>query len=165
MFGGDYIGDDPDDTTDDNFPEDADEMPLLGGMDVTVDGVNLDAGEAVTFVYSAAMVQPGASNASFNVAVDGGSGPGEGPMAVTPDPSDATTIAVGDASPGSGVRGIDIPQAVTIGSNANTLVFTYTATGAITDRRLDIRVDVPRGWTEPTDSIEDHCEGKFHRYA
>ena len=34
-------------------------MPLLGGMDVTVGGVNLDAGEAVTFVYSAAMVQPG----------------------------------------------------------------------------------------------------------
>ena len=71
MYGGDYIGD-PDDAEDDTFPEDADEMALLGGMDVTVGGVNLDEGETVTFVYSAAMVQPGASNASFGVAVDGG---------------------------------------------------------------------------------------------
>ena len=39
------------------------------------------------------MVQATAGNASFGVAVDGGSGPGEGPAAVTPDPADATTIS------------------------------------------------------------------------
>ena len=79
--------------TDDDFPVDADDVALLGASDVTVGGVNLDAGETVTFVYSAAMVQPGAGNASFGVAVDGGSGPGEGPAGVSPPiQHDATTI-------------------------------------------------------------------------
>ena len=160
LYGGDYIVD-PDDAMMDTHPTDADDMPLLGRSDVTVGGVSLDAGDTVTFVYSAAMVQPTKSNAAFNVAVNGGDGPGEDPVGVTPDPSDATTIAVGDASPGSGIRGIDIPQAVTINSSANTLTFTYTATGAITDRSADIRVDVPRGWTEPTASIEATARGSF----
>ena len=80
---------------------------------------------------------------------------------VTPDPADATTISVGDASPGSGTRGIELAQAVTIGSPGNTLTFTYTATGAITDRRLDIRVKVPSGWSEPTESIDATARGSF----
>ena len=43
--------------TDDTFPEDADGAALLTAVDVTVGGVNLDADDTVTFVYSAAMVQ------------------------------------------------------------------------------------------------------------
>ena len=95
----------PDDDDDDDFPVDADDVALLGAVDVTVGGVNLDADETVTFIYSAAMVQATAGDPKFNVAVDGGSGPGKGPAGVTPDPADATTISVGDASPGSGTRG------------------------------------------------------------
>ena len=161
LYGGDYVGDDPDDDDDDDFPVDADDVALLGAMDVTVDGVNLDADETVTFVYSAAMVQGTAGDPSFDVAVDGGSGPGEAPAGVTPDPADATTISVGDASPGSGTRGIEIAQAVTINSNENKLTFTYTAAGAITDRRLDIRVDVPTGWSEPTADTTTTARGSF----
>ena len=160
LYGGDYIGD-PDVTTDDDFPVDADEVALLGAMDVTVGGVSLSAGGTVTFVYSAAMVQPGAGNASFGVAVDGGSGPGEGTAGVTPDPADATTVAVGDASPGSGSGMVAVAQAVTIGSNGNTLTFTYTPSGAITDRALDIRVQVPSGWSPPTDRVDADARGSF----
>ena len=65
-FGGYYVGD-PDD----------DEMMIFlkmpeggpGAMDVLVDGVNLDADETVTFVYSAAMVQPTTGDPTFGVAV------------------------------------------------------------------------------------------------
>ncbi len=161
LYGGDYAADPDDPAAVDTLPEDADGVDLLNVGDVTVGGVSLDEGDTVTFVYSAAMVQPTAKDVSFGVAVDGGSGPDEGTMAVTPDPSDATTIAVGDASPGSGIRGIDIPQAVTINSSDNTLTFIYTATGEITDRRLDIRVNVPRGWTEPTADITPTARGSF----
>ena len=160
-YGGDYIGEDPDVTTDDTFPKDTDGNALLGGMDVTVGGVSLRAGGRVTFVYSAAMTQPTAGSAKFNVAVDGGSGPGEGPMVVTPDPSDATTIAVGDASPGSGSGEVVLQQAIVAGEGEHTLTFIYTAAGEITDRALDIRVNVPTGWSEPTDRTDAGARGSF----
>ncbi len=134
---------------------------LFDGMDVTVGGVSLSAGGTVTFVYSAAMAQPTAGSAKFNVAVDGGSGPGEGPMPVTPDPSDATTIAVGDASPGSGSGEVVLQQAIVAGEGGHTLTFIYTAAGAITDRALDIRVNVPTGWSEPTDRTDAGARGSF----
>ena len=155
LYGGDYIGD-PDVATDDDFPEDADgTTALLGGKDVTVGGVSLAAGQTVTFVYSAAMVQPTAGNAKFNVSVNGGSGPGDAAKAVTPDPADATTIAVGDAAPGSGSGMVEVAQAVTINSTGNVLTFIYTPSGAITDRTLDIRVQVPMpvGQRRPTGSM------------
>ncbi len=160
-YGGDYIGEDPDVTTDDTFPKDTDGNALLGDMDVTVGGVSLRAGGTVTFVYSAAMTQPTAGSAKFNVAVDGGSGPGEGPMAVTPDPANATTIAVGDASPGSGSGEVVLQQAIVAGEGGHTLTFIYTAAGAITDRALDIRVQVPTGWSEPTDRTDAGARGSF----
>ena len=134
---------------------------LFDGMDVTVGGVSLSAGGTVTFVYSAAMTQPTAGSAKFNVAVDGGSGPGEGPMAVTPDPSDATTIAVGDASPGSGSGEVVLQQAIVAGEGGHTLTFIYTVAGEITDRALDIRVQVPTGWSVPTDRVDAGARGSF----
>ena len=134
---------------------------LFDGMDVTVGGVSLRAGGTVTFVYSAAMTQPTAGSAKFNVAVDGGSGPGAGPMAVTPDPSDATTITVGDASPGSGSGEVVLQQAIVAGEGGHTLTFIYTAAGAITDRALDIRVAVPTGWSAPTDRVDAGAVGSF----
>ena len=83
LYGGDYVGADPDDA-DDTFPEDADGDALLGAMDVTVGGVNLDEGETVTFESSNAMVQPTIDDPAFVVAVAGGAGPGEKPVAVYP---------------------------------------------------------------------------------
>ena len=134
-------------------------------MDVLVDGVNLDAGETVTFVYSAAMVQATTGDASFGVAVAGGDGPGEDPAGVTADPSDALTVSVGDASAGSGSGMLELAQAVTVNSVGNTLTFIYTPAGQIDDRSLDFRVEVPMGWSEPTDSTDGSAKGEFHRYA
>ena len=160
LYGGAYVGD-PDDATDDDFPVDADDVALLGDMDVTVDGVNLAAGKTVTFVYSAAMVQATIGDAPFTVAVDGGSGPGEGPADITVDPSDALTVSVGDASAGSGMGMVEVAQAVIVDSTGNTLTFIYTPVGEITDRSLDFRVKVPTGWSEPTDSIDTDAKGSF----
>ena len=129
--------------------------------DVTVGGVNLDAGETVNFVYTATRVQGTTGDATFTVAVDGGAGPGEDPVNVTPDPTDATTIAVGDALPGSGSGRVVIEKPVKINSTGNTLKFIYTPSGAIADRSLDIRVEVPTGWSEPTARTDDAARGSF----
>ena len=61
-FGGYYVGD-PDDATDDKT------VPTggPGAMDVLVDSVRLDAGDTVTFVFSAAMVQAAMGDAAFAV--------------------------------------------------------------------------------------------------
>ena len=87
--------------------------------------------------------------------------PVTGTAGVTPDPADATTISVGDASPGSGTGTLELAQAVTINSQGNTLTFIYTPSGAITDRELDIRVDVPSGWSAPTDRVDADARGSF----
>ncbi len=129
--------------------------------DVTVGGVNLDAGETVNFVYTATRVQGTTGDATFTVAVDGGAGPGEDPVNVTPDPTDATTIAVGDALPGSGSGRVVIEKPVKINSTGNTLKFIYTPSGAIADRSLDIRVEVPTGWSVPTDRVDAGARGSF----
>ena len=166
LYGGDYIGDDPVVDTDDTFPVDADDVALLTAMDVTVDGVNLSAGGTVTFVYSNATVQPTIDDAEFVVEVAGGNGPGEDPLGVTPDPADALTVSVGNASPGSG-SGTVLEQAVIANTVGNKLTFIYTPDGQIDDRSLDIRVEVPTGWSEPTDSIDDADKGTYtvaHKY-
>ena len=129
--------------------------------DVTVGGVNLDAGETVNFVYTATRVQGTTGAATFTVAVDGSAGPGEDPVNVTPDPTDATTIAVGDALPGSGSGRVVIEQPVKINSTGNTLKFIYTPSGAIADRSLDIRVEVPTGWSAPTARVDAGARGSF----
>ena len=147
------------------FPEDADGDALLGAMDVTVDGVNLAAGQTVTFVYSNATVQSAIGDAEFVVAVAGGDGPGEDPAGVTPDPADALTVSVGNASPGSGSGTVELEAAIIANTVGNTLTLIYTPAGQIDDRSLDIRVEVPTGWSEPTDSIDTAEKGELHRYA
>ena len=155
-FGGYYVGDPDDDADDKEVPKGG-----PGAMDVLVDGVSLDEGETVTFVYSAAMVQPTTGNAAFAVAVDGGAGPGAGPLPVTPDPEGALTVSVGDASPGSGSGEVVLQQAIVAGEGGHTLTFIYTAAAAITDRKLDIRVEVPTGWSVPTDKTDADARGSF----
>ena len=56
---------------------------------------------------------------------------------------------------------VEVAQAITIEFEGNTLTFTYTPTGAITDRELDIRVDVPSGWSAPTDRVDAEARGSF----
>ena len=157
-FGGYYVGAPDDDEDDMEVPEGG-----PGAMDVLVDGVNLDKDDTVTFVYSAAMVQPTTGDPTFGVAVSGGDGPGKDPADVTADPSDALTVSVGDASAGSGSGKFGEPlPAITVDTGENTLTFIYTPAGEITDRSLDFRVNVPDdGWSEPTDSIDADAKGSF----
>ena len=130
--------------------------------DVTVGGVNLDAGETVNFVYTATRVQGTTGDATFSVAVAGGDGPGEDSVGVTADSSDALTVSVGNASPGSGFGKFGEPlPAITANTGGYTLTFIYTPAGQIDDRSLDFRVEVPTGWTEPSDSTDADARGSF----
>ena len=130
--------------------------------DVTVGGVNLDAGETVNFVYTATRVQGTTGDATFSVAVAGGDGPGEDSVGVTADSSDALTVSVGNASPGSGFGKFGEPlPAITANTGGYTLTFIYTPAGQIDDRSLDFRVEVPTGWTEPSDSTDAGARGSF----
>ena len=155
-FGGYYVGD-PDDAEDDmEVPEGG-----PGAMDVLVDGVTLDAGEIVTFVYSNVTVQPTTGDATFAVAVDGGAGPGEDAASVSADPEGALTVSIGEAAPGSGTGMVDIAQAIAVNSSGNTLTFTYTAVGQIDSRQRDFRVEVPTGWSEPTAETTATTKGSY----
>ena len=145
-FGGYYVGD-PDDATDDKT------VPTggPGAMDVLVDSVRLNAGDKVTFVFSAAMVQAAMGDATFAVTLDGGAGPGMTAAAVSPPEGGTLTVSVGEAAAGSGTSGVDLMgMAVIAGSMANELTFTYTAVGTIGYPR-EFRVSIPAGWSEPND--------------
>ena len=149
-FGGYYVGD-PDDTEDDM------EVPMGGpaAKEVHVDSVNLDAGETVTFVYSASMVQAAKGTADFGVKVDGGAGPGMGAMPVTAPEDGTLTVTVGEAAAGSGMASVDLGgMAVVAGSMANELTFNYTAVGTIGYPR-EIRVTVPASWFNENDDDAD----------
>ena len=63
-FGGYYVGD-PDDTEDDIERPTGTDVITAGDMEVLVDSVRLDAGDTVTFVFSAAMVQAAMGDAAF----------------------------------------------------------------------------------------------------
>ena len=153
-FGGYYVGD-PDDATDDKT------VPTggPGAMDVLVDSVRLDAGDTVTFVFSAAMVQAAMGDAAFGVMVDGGAGPGMGAAAVAVPEGGTLTVSVGEAAAGSGTAAVDLMgMAVVAGSPAasdpgNELTFTYTAVGTIGYPR-EFRVTIPAGWSEPNDELK-----------
>ena len=154
-FGGYYVGD-PDDTEDDmDVPEGG-----PGAMEVLVDSVRLDAGDTVTFVFSAAMVQAAMGDAAFGVMVDGGAGPGMGAVAVAVAEGGTLTVSVGEAAAGSGEAGVDLMgMAVVAGSMANELTFTYTAVGTIGYPR-EFRVSIPAGWSEPNSGV-DNDEGTY----
>ena len=145
-FGGYYVGD-PDDAADDKT------VPTggPGAKDVHVDSVNLKAGETVTFVYSATMVQAATGDATFAVAVDGGAGPATGAAAVSAPEGGTLTVTVGEAAAGSGMASVDLGgNAVVAGSAANELIFNYTAVGTIGYPR-EIRVTVPASWFNEND--------------
>ena len=129
-------------------------------MEVLVDSVRLDAGDTVTFVFSAAMVQAAMGDAAFGVMVDGGAGPGMGAAAVAVPEGGTLTVSVGEAAAGSGTAGVDLMgMAVVAGSIANELTFTYTAVGTIGYPR-EFRVSIPAGWSEPNSGV-DNDEGTY----
>ena len=149
-FGGYYVGDPDDDADDKEVPEGG-----PGAKDVHVDGVNLDAGETVTFVYSAMMVQAATGDATFGVKVDGGAGPGMGAMAVSAPEDGTLTVMVGEAAAGSGMAAVDLGgMAIVAGSEANELTFNYTAGGTIGYPR-EFRVTIPAGWSEPNSGVDN----------
>ena len=134
--GGDY-------GEDDTLPDD------LKAREVIVEGVNLDAGQTVTFVYKGVMVQPtAATGVAFGVASMGSEGPGMDFIDL-----DDLTVDVGEAAAGSGMAMVD-PMFVTAGSSGNILTFTYTVAGEATYPR-DIRIAVPEGWSKPGDVADE----------
>ena len=135
------------------------EMTLPEGLaarEVIVDGVMLDAGETVTFVYKAVRVQPtAATGVGFGVASMGSDGPGTGFIALT-----SPTVDVGEASAGSGTAMIS-PMFVTAGTGENELTVTYTLAGEAS-YPADVRVAVPTGWSVPTnEAAADANEGTY----
>ena len=119
----------------------------LGPMDVIVDDVVLDGGDMVVFTYTSAMAQGTTGSANFAVAIDGGDGPGTGPMAV----GGMTTVTVEEAGPGSGTATAMTDGIVKPSTEDNTLTFTYTVAGTAS-YPADIRVVVPDDWTPPLSS-------------
>ena len=117
----------------------------LTARDVIVEGVNLNAGETVKFVYSDVTVQDTTqTGVAFGFMSMGSEGPGTGFMSVDTD----GTFDVGEAAAGSGMAMVD-PMFVTAGTSGNTLTFTYTVAG-VASYPKDIRVKVPDGWSEPS---------------
>ena len=114
----------------------------LEAMDVLVDNVMLAGGETVVFMYTSAMAQGTTGSANFDVAIDGGDGPGTGPMKV----DGMTAVTVGEAGAGSGTATAMTDGIVLPGSTENTLTFTYTVAGAA-GYPADVRVTVTDDWT------------------
>ena len=114
----------------------------LEATDVLVDNVMLAGGETVTFMYTSAMAQGTTGDANFAVAIDGGDGPGTGPMAV----GGMTAVTVGEAGAGSGTAVAMTDGIVLPGSTENTLTFTYTVAGAA-GYPANVRVAVTDAWT------------------
>ena len=140
----------------------ADNTTVTAGMDeitatsngqmVMVDGVNLMGGGQVKFSYTGDVTpdpetEPG--DASFAVAVNGGD-TGDTFAAVSGEDT-MLTVTVGHARAGSGM-GMVSPRIVEAGATGVNLQFTYTAVGW-TDSLRAFRVQVPRGWTAPTNAV------------
>ena len=103
---------------------------------------------------------------SFNVAVDGGEGPGEvakgmpKPMEIDGSP---LTVTVMDAKPGSGEVSIKQKDGkVDSGSTGNEITITYMAEGEIGEDKK-ITVVVPDGWSAPLN--EAAADGKLGTYT
>ena len=116
---------------------------------VTVDGVGLNAGGTVTFVYTGD-VQPTQKDAvAFKVEVDGGLEADEF-KAVEGDET-MLTVDVGSAKQGSGMGEVD-KRVVETGATGVTLRFTYTAEGQIPSPS-EFQVIVDPDWSPPTDKV------------
>ena len=119
---------------------------------VIVDGVNLNAGGTITFVYTGKVQPLAGTGVAFAVATHGGLDPADAfADVVGPMPEDVMlTVDVGEAKTGSGTAEIaDSDIVVAPGAIGETITFTYTAIGEISYPR-EFRVRVPAGWSAPS---------------
>ena len=133
--------------------------PTIDGQMVMVDGVNLMVDGTVTFVYTGDVQPMNANGVKFAVAVHGGEAADDyKDIADTADDATMLTVDVGQARAGSGM-GMVSPMIVEAGATGVNIQFTYTAVG-ITDAPREFRVQVPAGWTAPTDASPGTLENK-----
>ena len=120
---------------------------------VIVDGVNLNAGGTITFVYTGKVQPLAKTGVAFAVATHGGlaadafadvEGPASEPESVM------LTVDVEEAKTGSGMAEIaDSDIVVAPDATGETITFTYTAVGEISYPR-EFRVRVPAVWSTPS---------------
>ena len=120
---------------------------------VIVDGVNLNAGGTITFVYTGKVQPLAGAGVAFAVATHGGlvadMFADVEPPTLTPE-SVMLTVDVGEAKTGSGTAEIaDSDTVVAPGAIGETITFTYTAIGEISYPR-EFRVRTPAGWSAPS---------------
>ena len=133
--------------------------PTVDGPMVMVDGVNLMAGDTITFVYTGTVQPTDADNVKFHVAVHGGlDSDSYKDIPDTDDDATMLTVNVGQARAGSGM-GMVSPMIVQAGETDVNIQFTYTVAG-ITDAPREFRVQVPASWTAPTDAVSGTVENK-----
>ncbi|MYE89433.1 T9SS type A sorting domain-containing protein [Candidatus Poribacteria bacterium] len=133
--------------------------PTIDGQMVMVDGVNLMAGGTVTFVYTGTVQPTNADDVKFAVAVHGGEDADSyKDIPDTDDDATMLTVDVGQARAGSG-EGAVSPMIVEAGATGVNIQFTYIAAG-ITDAPREFRVQVPAGWTAPTDAASGTLDNK-----
>ncbi len=120
---------------------------------VIVDGVNLNAGGTITFVYTGKVQPLAGTGVAFAVATHGGLEADAFADVVAPTltpESVMLTVDVGEAKTGSGTAEIaDSDIVVAPGAIGETITFTYTAIGEISYPR-EFRVRVPAGWSAPS---------------
>ena len=122
---------------------------------VIAEGVNLSAGGKLTFIYTTNVQSAAQDDVAFTVAVNGGEGPGEDPVAIAVQP----VIDVRAARPGTGDIAV-VPAHVDVGSADNDIVFTYTAVGDIFFP-TEFTVTVPQGWTSATAGTRAADKGRY----
>ena len=133
----------------DNLMVTPDITPTIDGQVATVSGVNLMAGGQVTLVYTGDVQPTIGTGVAFSVKVSGGA-EGDAPVAVSGEET-MLTVDVGQARAGSGMGTIS-PRIVEAGATGANIQLTYTAAGW-TDAPREFRVQVPRGWTAPSNAV------------
>ena len=132
----------------DNLMVTPDITPTIDGQVATVSGVNLMAGGRVTLVYTGDVQPTTGTGVAFSVKVSGGA-EGDMPAAVSGEET-MLTVDVRQARAGSGMGAVS-PKVVEAGATGVNIQFTYTAAGW-TDAPREFRVQVPRGWTAPSNA-------------
>ena len=130
-------------------------FPVDDAKVVIAEGVNLSAGGTLTFIYTTTVQPTAEDDVEFTVAVNGGEGPGEDPVAIAVQP----VIDVRAARMGTGDIAVT-PLSVEADSEDNDIVFTYTAVGDIFFP-TEFTVTVPQGWTSATAGTRTADKGRY----
>ena len=123
---------------------------------IIAEGVNLSPAGTLTFIYTTDVQSAAQDDVEFTVAVNGGEGPGEDPVAIAVQP----VIDIRAARMGTGDIAV-VPLSVEADSEDNDIVFTYTAVGDIFFP-TEFTVTVPQGWTSATAGTRTADEGRYN---